>query len=538
MTNDYILTPPPPYSSPTKREEILASEKPPPLPWREGVRGRRTSLQLYFVPVISLFTLTPLPAVAHAFGQRYDLPLPLWMFIWGGAAVVFLSFIVMAFFVHHNPPPGIYPRYNLLKNPLGRLLAHPMAIGLVRLVFTGLFVLIIATGFWGHQSPLKNLTIVMVWVIAWVGLAFICALLGNFWALINPWNALFSYAEKAKHKLFGGALTRNVSYPAKLGYWPAFIFFLAFAWLEINWPGASSPSKVATALTIYSVITFIGMLIYGRETWLKYGECFSVVYELFARFAITEIRVPDEAKPDQIEWNLRPPGIGLRNGVRIGSRSGEQPSFTLMFFVLLLLSTVTYDGFTETGEFKQVALKYYYFIQDVTGGSLGSAGISLVDTSGLISFPVMFVGVYMLFIWQIALVGDDLRSFKKLAPLLVLSIVPISIAYHLSHYVSLLAIEGQLVIRQLSDPFGYGWDLFGTANYKTDITLINAKFVWFFSVVLIVIGHIVAVYIAHAEALTYYGDRKRALVSQIPMIVLMVGYTMLSLWIIAQPIVS
>ena len=150
----------------------------------------------------------------------------------------------------------------------------------------------------------------------------------------------------------------------------------------------------------------------------------------------------------------------------------------------------------------------------------------------------MFVGVYMLFIWQIALVGDDLRSFKKLAPLLVLSIVPISIAYHLSHYISLLAIEGQLVIRQLSDPFGYGWDLFGTANYKTDITLINAKFVWFFSVVLIVIGHIVAVYIAHAEALTYYGDRKRALVSQIPMIVLMVGYTMLSLWIIAQPIVS
>ena len=72
---------------------------------------------------------------------------------------------------------------------------------------------------------------------------------------------IFVYAEKAKHKLFGGALTRNVSYPAKLGYWPAFIFFLAFAWLEINWPGASSPSKVATALTIYSVITFIGMLI-------------------------------------------------------------------------------------------------------------------------------------------------------------------------------------------------------------------------------------------------------------------------------------
>ncbi|MBT7956467.1 MAG: hypothetical protein HN731_14845 [Rhodospirillaceae bacterium] len=486
---------------------------------------------LYF---FTLFFFAPFPAEAHAFGQRYDLPLPLWMFIWGGAAAVFLSFIVMALFVRHNPPPGIYPRYNLLKNPLGRLLAHPMTTSLVRLVFTALFVLIIATGFWGHQSPLKNLTIVMVWVIAWVGLAFICALLGNFWALINPWNALFSYAESAKRKLFGGDLSFNATYPSALGHWPAFIFFLAFAWLEINWSGASSPSKVATVLTVYSLITFMGMLIYGRTTWLKYGECFSVVYSLFARFAITEIRVPNENEPEKFEWNLRPPGIGLR----FGSIADEKPTFTLMIFALLLLSTVTYDGFTETGMFKQVALNYYYFIQEVTGGGLGSAGISLVDTSGLISFPLMFVGVYLLFIWQIALIGNDLRSFKNLAPLLVLSIVPISIAYHLSHYISLLAIEGQLVIKLLSDPFGYGWDLFGTASYKTDIALINAKFVWFFSVILIVIGHIVAVYIAHAEALNYYGERRRALLSQIPMIVLMVGYTMLSLWIIAQPIVS
>ncbi len=484
--------------------------------------------------LFALIALTPFPAEAHAFGQRYDLPLPLWMFIWGGAAAVFLSFVIMAFFVRHNPPPGIYPRYNLLKNPLGRLLAHPMTTSLVRLIFTALFVLIIATGFWGHQSPLKNLTIVMVWVIAWVGLAFICALLGNFWALINPWNALFGYAEKAKEKLFGGGLSLNAPYPRTLGYWPAFIFFLVYAWLEINWAGASSPIKVATVLSVYSLITFTGMLIFGRTVWLKYGECFAVVYGLFARFAITEIRVPDKTEPEKIEWNLRPPGMGLR----IGSSSDEQPSFTLMFFVLLLLSTVTYDGFTETADFKQVALKYYYFIQDISGGGLGSFGISLVDTSGLISFPLMFVGVYLLFIWQIALIGDDLRSFKKLAPLFVLSIVPISIAYHLSHYISLLAIEGQLVIKLLSDPFGYGWDLFGTANYKSDITIINAKFVWFFSVILIVIGHIVAVYIAHAEALNYYGERGRALLSQVPMIVLMVGYTMLSLWIIAQPIVS
>jgi len=107
---------------------------------------------------------------------------------------------------------------------------------------------------------------------------------------------------------------------------------------------------------------------------------------------------------------------------------------------------------------------------------------------------------------------------------------------------SLLAIEGQLAIRLISDPFGFGWNLFNTSAYQTDITIINAKFVWYFSAILIVIGHIVAVYIAHIEALRIYADRSQGqygiLISQIPMIVLMIGYTMLSLWIIAQPIVS
>jgi hypothetical protein len=97
-------------------------------------------------------------------------------------------------------------------------------------------------------------------------------------------------------------------------------------------------------------------------------------------------------------------------------------------------------------------------------------------------------------------------------------------------------VEGQIIIGRLSDPFGFGWDLFGTADYKVDISVISAKFVWFFSLAAIVVGHIVAVYLAHAEAMRIYDDRGKALRSQLPMLALMVGYTMLSLWIIAQPI--
>jgi len=166
----------------------------------------------------------------------------------------------------------------------------------------------------------------------------------------------------------------------------------------------------------------------------------------------------------------------------------------------------------------------------------------LFDAIALLSFPIIFILTYGFFIWLGAFMDEETERTLELARVFIFSIVPISIAYHLSHYLSLLAIEGQLAIRLISDPFGFGWNLFNTSAYQTDITIINAKFVWYFSAILIVIGHIVAVYIAHIEALRIYADRSQGkygiLISQIPMIVLMIGYTMLSLWIIAQPIVS
>ncbi len=120
----------------------------------------------------------------------------------------------------------------------------------------------------------------------------------------------------------------------------------------------------------------------------------------------------------------------------------------------------------------------------------------------------------------------------------MLTLVPIAIAYHLAHYLSFLAMAGQYLIPLVSDPFGFGWNLFGTKNYFVRIGLVDARAVWYTSTGAIVIAHIVAVYLAHCVALRLYSDRHRALRSQWPMVALMVCYTMTSLWIIAQPIVT
>ncbi len=120
----------------------------------------------------------------------------------------------------------------------------------------------------------------------------------------------------------------------------------------------------------------------------------------------------------------------------------------------------------------------------------------------------------------------------------VLSLVPIAIAYHFSHYLSYLLIAGQNIIPLASDPLGLGWDLFGTAAYRLDIGIVNAKLVWYVAVTAIIVGHVCAVYIAHVMAMRVFADRGAALRSQIPMLVLMVAYTMISLWILSQPIVN
>ena len=174
--------------------------------------------------------------------------------------------------------------------------------------------------------------------------------------------------------------------------------------------------------------------------------------------------------------------------------------------------------------------------------TLQNAGVDLIalfKTVALLALPCLFGAVYLTFCHAIAAFGSGGRvPTRGVAGFFVLSLVPIAIAYHLSHYLSCLLIAGQFIIPLASDPFELGWDLFGAAAYRLDIGIVNAKFVWYVAVTAIVVGHVLGVYVAHVMAMRVFAERGAALLSQIPMLVLMVGYTMVSLWILSQPIVN
>jgi len=202
-------------------------------------------------------------------------------------------------------------------------------------------------------------------------------------------------------------------------------------------------------------------------------------------------------------------------------------------FVIVMLSTVTFDGLMATPLWQRVESALYVALP-----MFGDSRLAIINTLGLLGFCVAFIAVYRLVATLIARASGNRMTPDETGRAFVLTLVPIAIAYLVAHYLSYFLIQGQLLIRLASDPFGFGWNLLGTARFRPDIGIVGARFVWYTSLVAIVLGHVAAVSLAHIVALRRFGDRRVAIRSQYPMLVLMIAYTMMSLWIIAQPIVE
>ena len=472
----------------------------------------------------------PVPALAHAFGQRYDLPLPLFYYIVGGGIAVLLSFIVMSVFVIRPNRDNDLHTQHLVSWPATNLAAQIVR-SLIELVSVALLVFLLAAGFYGFQrNPNFNILPTTVWVLWWVGLAFASALFGNLWDAINPWSAIARWVTGLIGFLGLGRGTPLLAYPKWLSAWPALILFTGFAWMEVAWPSRIVPAKLAEVIVIYSAITWVGMALFGRRAWLANGEAFTLFFGTFAHFALFAGRIRD----GRFEFVARPPAVGLLERLPVSAAH--------LAFILLIFSTVTFDGLAETS-FWQSATDWIA-MQDFLWPVLlqlsyligGTPGVNM--TLGLAAVFTTFVTVYLVFAGLIAKSSGERRAFGEVAILFVYSLVPIAIAYHLAHFLSFLLIFGQSIIPLLSNPFGYGTDFFGTADYRINIGLIGPKFAWISAAIAIVTGHIAAVYVAHVMALRIFSSHRAALISQIPMLVLMVSYTMISLWILAQPIVE
>ncbi|MGH7185158.1 MAG: hypothetical protein ACREIB_02630, partial [Pseudomonadota bacterium] len=303
---------------------------------------------------------------------------------------------------------------------------------------------------------------------------------------------------------------------------------------ELVWAGAEQPRALAWAILAYSALTWGGMTVYGKEAWLRDAEPFSVYFGILGRFAPISGGAGDPDPPG----TLRPYAVAL---------TPDRPlSGSRLVFVILMLAVVSFDGFRETPLWGDLA-------EGLLGAppllpawqALTSAGFdprACLLTAALLLMPLLFLGAYALTCWIVSRIhareGEEAwEPASALARRFALTLVPIAIAYHFAHYLSYLLLAGQFAIPLASDPFGLGWDLFGTVLYRIDIGIIDARAVWIVCLAAIVLGHMAAVYLAHRTTILCSGGGRPTLAGQIPLVVLMIGYTMSSLWILAQPIV-
>jgi len=451
-------------------------------------------------------------ASAHGFGQRYELPLPLDLYLLGAAAAVALSFVIFGLFVHRAPAPRI-PTQVDLRGRLSQVIGHPALALALRLSALALFIVTVLAGLYGDQNPYRNIAPTLVWIIWWVGLAYIAAFAGDIWLLINPWRTIFDGAQWLYRRLRGrNELVAGLPYPQLLGAWPACLLLLAFSWTELVYPNAASPIHIACLAIAYSALTWTGMFLFGRDVWLQNGEVFTLVFGTFARFA------PSEARDGRLL--LRPFGAGLLDPKPV--------STSLMAFTLLLLASVLYDGFIGTGEWE--------VLEGALRGRWSGLSEFAPKSVGLLAFWLLFLGAYLGICAVMSWVASGSPTPLEVGRGFALTLIPIAIGYHLAHYLVFLVVQGQYIIPLLSDPFGRGWNLVGTAGYRVDIAVAGTRFAWFTALGAIVVGHVLAVYFAHVRARAMFAPARVALGTQVPLTALMVVYTFIGLSIMAEPI--
>ncbi|MFN3077710.1 MAG: hypothetical protein ABT940_12700 [Alphaproteobacteria bacterium] len=462
----------------------------------------------------------PGEALAHAFGYRFDLPLPVWLFGTGASAAIVASFVVMALVLRRPLADHDFPGLSLLFPGLA-----PMLTPLVRLArLAGVVALFatIATGLAGTTDVVRNLAPTLVWVLWWIGLAYVSALVGDLWRVLEPWSTL--------HGLLPGRLRQRprLDYPRWLGAWPAIAVFSLFAWSELVAPAGADPRTVGWAALTYTFLTLAGMVLFGRETWLRNGEVFTLIFGLFARFAPFVGRLEGNRV---VTLRLRPYGVGLLNR--------EPVSWPWLCLILVVLSTVTFDGLMATPQW--IGALEWTLEQPqarallISAKSLGIDAMVLAESLALAAVPVVFLAAFLACCRLVGTLAGSPHRAGTLARAYALSLVPIAIAYHLGHYLSFLALTGQQIVYLVSDPFGFGWNLFGTAGYRIDSGVLDPEFTWMAAVVAIVLGHVFSVFLAHATALHLDGVNRRMLLGQVPMVAFQVGYTVLSLWLFSQP---
>ena len=454
------------------------------------------------------------------------MPVPFSLYAIGAGLALVLSFVVVGLFAG---VPSMARASTTAVSPANRAPWHGTQHNGASSIALALLLLSIATGLFGTQNAFTNINMTLFWIAFVLGVPYAVAVVGDFYAGANPWRFLVDLLERASVLQF----RPRWQLPNAWGYGPALTLYIAFIWLELF--GHLQPRGLSLALLAYTAINVAGAWLLGKEAWFRNGEFFGVFLRLIGRMSphrsASEGATGEAGGASRWRW----PFLGLLE------ERVEQPA--LVVFILFMLSSTAFDGLHDTLPFASIFWKGIYpqiapWFSPAPGQQYAlSAKLYYVwQWCSLVVSPIVYLAIVTTCVAVARRITHAPQSVTELVLRFSPSLVPIALVYHVTHYYTLLLAQGGQLLKLVSDPFGWGWNLFGTARLTIDPFMIDAQAIWHTQVGLILFGHIVSVYLAHVEALRCFGKARTAALSQVPILVLMVLLTTLGLWILSLPL--
>ncbi len=459
--------------------------------------------QMKGIKLFGALTAIALPghAWAHASEGGFVLLLPTDLYIAGGVAAVAVTVVLLALL------PGWLAERLLHPLPLVRVPALSLRLA-TSLGSAGLLVFALWAGRAGPRDPLANPLPLLVWTVFWIGMVLAQGLLGNHWRWSNPWTG----PSAVIRWLIGRPVLR---YPRGLGHWPAVVAYLAFAGFLLADIAPSDPGRLAACAGIYAAVTLILTALFG-PAWLVRGEALTVLMRALARIAVVA------------RWRGRL-AIGLP-GWRVLTAPTVPAS--LAVFMVLMLGTGSFDGLNET----------FWWLARLHINPLEFPGRSAVIAQNLIGLVLADMGLLAIFagtLWLgLRLARSPMplgQAFRLFAP----SILPIALGYHAAHYLTAALVGFQYVLAALNDPLARGQDLLGLGTFYVTTGFFNeqasVRVIFLTQAGAVVLGHVMAILLAHALAVRALGTTRRAALAQAPVALFMIAYTLFGLWLLASP---
>lgn len=445
----------------------------------------------------------PTAALAHASQRAVVLTLPTGAFVWGAGLAVALTAAIASFL----PVGRIFG-----TRTLGRWQAWPGE-GAGSWVTAVLLLILVRAGWAGSHDPLSNPLPLSVWTVLWVGVPLVQLVVGDVWKGRDPWTGPVRAARALLHRTGSIGLTR-------LGCLPAVAGLLGFAWIEIVSLAPDNPRGLALVVALYWLAIFILAVAEG-EAWIRQGEFMTVFLGFIARVS-----------PFWVEraGRLREARAGLP-----GAQVLAMPAlgYSAVAFVILMLSTVSFDGLHET----------FLWVAAIGQNPLDYPGRSAVvvpNSLGLVLTALVMAGLILGAVRLTLVFAGARRALGELIGPFALALLPIAAAYHVAHYLTALLTNGQYALVALSDPLARGDDLLGLGPHWVGFGFLARHdavwHIWIAQFVLILGAHVVAVLIGR-ETLLRAGLRV-GFWHEAPISVLMVLYTTFGLWMLSAPAIG